>query len=273
MKEFSDFASNQRSQTNPISSWNRARGFGLPLPSQFSSGHLPGLFWYLKSCLEKPPIQLLKTTCQWIRMEGCMVIYIPFFIISFTCFFLFSNSKLSPLYLFFLVQTGLLFSNGTDESRLAAMSKGRGQIKWRSSIVAIQIQHLVTFPDHQVYYSRFESLMIMRLYLHITTKWKCLKVQKLPHIQLMLWELELKQYVFGYDQVILNLLSLLGNGFNAFLGYRNMNDIDKTMDEINEQNCIVSTYLCSNWFLIRYGLFLLLEEILFDFPCHMDGKE
>lgn len=40
-KEVPYFASNQRPRIDPISSRNGARGFGLPPPSKFSSGHLP----------------------------------------------------------------------------------------------------------------------------------------------------------------------------------------------------------------------------------------
>ncbi|KAJ9563821.1 hypothetical protein OSB04_008981 [Centaurea solstitialis] len=47
----------------------------------------------------------------------------------------------------------IIFTNGTDESRLAAVSKEREQTKSRSSIVTTQIQPLGTFypaePEHQ----------------------------------------------------------------------------------------------------------------------------
>ncbi|KAL8199515.1 hypothetical protein R6Q57_013083 [Mikania cordata] len=47
----------------------------------------------------------------------------------------------------------IIFINGTEESRLAALSKEREQTKSRSSIVTTQIQQLVTFfqaePEHQ----------------------------------------------------------------------------------------------------------------------------
>ncbi|XP_024977433.1 peptide methionine sulfoxide reductase A5 [Cynara cardunculus var. scolymus] len=47
----------------------------------------------------------------------------------------------------------IIFTNGTDESRLAAVSKEREQTKSRSSIVTTQIQQLGTFypaePEHQ----------------------------------------------------------------------------------------------------------------------------
>ncbi|KDP46720.1 hypothetical protein JCGZ_06508 [Jatropha curcas] len=47
----------------------------------------------------------------------------------------------------------LIFTNGTEESRLAAVSKEHEQLRSRSSIVTTQIQQLVTFygaePEHQ----------------------------------------------------------------------------------------------------------------------------
>ncbi|KAL4566068.1 hypothetical protein LXL04_030178 [Taraxacum kok-saghyz] len=42
-KEVPYFISNQQPQINPISSRNTGRGFGLPPPSKFRSGHLPGI--------------------------------------------------------------------------------------------------------------------------------------------------------------------------------------------------------------------------------------
>ncbi|XP_024977361.1 uncharacterized protein LOC112514945 [Cynara cardunculus var. scolymus] len=42
-KDVPYFASNQRPRIDPISSRNGSRGFGLPPPSKFSSGHLPGV--------------------------------------------------------------------------------------------------------------------------------------------------------------------------------------------------------------------------------------
>lgn len=48
----------------------------------------------------------------------------------------------------------IIFTNGTEESRMAAISKEREQTKSRSSIVTTQIQQLGTFypaePEHQV---------------------------------------------------------------------------------------------------------------------------
>ncbi|GAY57796.1 hypothetical protein CUMW_182170, partial [Citrus unshiu] len=48
----------------------------------------------------------------------------------------------------------IIFTNGTEESRLAAHSKEREQMKSKSSIVTTQIQQLVAFypaePEHQV---------------------------------------------------------------------------------------------------------------------------
>ncbi|CAK9157037.1 unnamed protein product [Ilex paraguariensis] len=47
----------------------------------------------------------------------------------------------------------IIFTNGTEESRLAAVSKEREQTRSKSSIVTTQIQHLGTFypaePEHQ----------------------------------------------------------------------------------------------------------------------------
>ncbi|KAI3689183.1 hypothetical protein L2E82_47133 [Cichorium intybus] len=42
-KEIPYYVSNQRPRINPISSRNTRRGFGLPPPSKFRSGHLPGV--------------------------------------------------------------------------------------------------------------------------------------------------------------------------------------------------------------------------------------
>ncbi|KAJ9567728.1 hypothetical protein OSB04_003694 [Centaurea solstitialis] len=42
-KEVPFFASNQRARIDPISSRNGGRGFGMPPPSKFSTGHLPGV--------------------------------------------------------------------------------------------------------------------------------------------------------------------------------------------------------------------------------------
>lgn len=48
----------------------------------------------------------------------------------------------------------IIFTNGTEESKLAAFSKEREQMKSKSSIVTTQIQQLRTFypaePEHQV---------------------------------------------------------------------------------------------------------------------------
>ncbi|KAJ0040950.1 hypothetical protein Pint_28434 [Pistacia integerrima] len=52
-----------------------------------------------------------------------------------------------------LVNRSIIFTNGTDEFRLAALSKEKEQMKSKSSIVATQIQKLGTFypaePEHQ----------------------------------------------------------------------------------------------------------------------------
>lgn len=74
------------------------------------------------------------------------------------------NSKDCP---FFYVETkftgkvfhvvrSIIFTNGTEESRLAAVSKEREQIKSKGKIVTTEIKQLGTFypaePEHQVYY-------------------------------------------------------------------------------------------------------------------------
>jgi len=50
----------------------------------------------------------------------------------------------------------VIFTNGTEERRLAGVSKEREQLKLRSSVVVTQIQQLGTFyhaePEHQVLY-------------------------------------------------------------------------------------------------------------------------
>lgn len=56
--------------------------------------------------------------------------------------------------LFPWVNRSIIFTNGTEESRLAAISKEREQTKSKISIVTTQIQQLGTFypaePEHQV---------------------------------------------------------------------------------------------------------------------------
>ena len=52
------------------------------------------------------------------------------------------------------VNRSIIFTNGSEESRLAAVSKEREQTNSKSSIVTTQIQQLGTFytaePEHQV---------------------------------------------------------------------------------------------------------------------------
>lgn len=52
------------------------------------------------------------------------------------------------------VSRSIIFANGTEEFRLAAVSKEREQTRSKSSIVTTEIQPLGTFypaePDHQV---------------------------------------------------------------------------------------------------------------------------
>lgn len=54
----------------------------------------------------------------------------------------------------FHTSRSIIFTNGTEESRLATVSKEREQTKSKSGIVTTQIQQLETFymaePDHQV---------------------------------------------------------------------------------------------------------------------------
>lgn len=62
------------------------------------------------------------------------------------------------------VVRSIIFTNGTEESRLAALSKEREQTKSKSSVVTTQIQHLETFypaePEHQVkYFGTASSLL------------------------------------------------------------------------------------------------------------------
>lgn len=51
----------------------------------------------------------------------------------------------------------IIFTNGTEESRMAALSKEREQAKSKASIVMTQIQPRAMFypaePEHQVWYS------------------------------------------------------------------------------------------------------------------------
>ncbi|KAF9678211.1 hypothetical protein SADUNF_Sadunf07G0011400 [Salix dunnii] len=56
----------------------------------------------------------------------------------------------------------VIFTNGTEEHRLAGVSKEREQLKLRSSVVVTQIQQLGTFypaePEHQIYIAVVEVL-------------------------------------------------------------------------------------------------------------------
>uniref|UniRef100_A0A6N2LA98 Peptide methionine sulfoxide reductase A5 n=1 Tax=Salix viminalis TaxID=40686 RepID=A0A6N2LA98_SALVM len=56
----------------------------------------------------------------------------------------------------------VIFTNGTEERRLAGVSKEREQLKSRSSVVVTQIQQLGTFypaePEHQIYTAIVEVL-------------------------------------------------------------------------------------------------------------------
>ncbi|KAI6671478.1 hypothetical protein NL676_006363 [Syzygium grande] len=58
----------------------------------------------------------------------------------------------------------IIFTNGTEESRLAALSKEREQTKSKSSVVTTQIQHLETFypaePEHQKFELKQNPLLL-----------------------------------------------------------------------------------------------------------------
>ncbi|KAL3720508.1 hypothetical protein ACJRO7_005339 [Eucalyptus globulus] len=58
----------------------------------------------------------------------------------------------------------IIFTNGTEESRLAALSKEREQSKSKSSVVTTQIQHLETFyhaePEHQKFELKQKPLIL-----------------------------------------------------------------------------------------------------------------
>lgn len=68
----------------------------------------------------------------------------------------------------FHVVRSIIFTNGTQESRLAAVSKEREQIKSKGKIVTTEIKQLGTFypaePEHQVYYHPIPISLFMRLY-------------------------------------------------------------------------------------------------------------
>ncbi|KAL3720498.1 hypothetical protein ACJRO7_005335 [Eucalyptus globulus] len=61
----------------------------------------------------------------------------------------------------------IIFTNGTEESRLAALSKEREQSKSKSGVVTTQIQHLETFyhaePEHQVFLNVHLSTSLITL--------------------------------------------------------------------------------------------------------------
>lgn len=52
------------------------------------------------------------------------------------------------------VSRSIVFTNGTEESKIAALSKEREQTRSKNSVITTQIQQLVTFypgePEHQV---------------------------------------------------------------------------------------------------------------------------
>ncbi|XP_056176208.1 peptide methionine sulfoxide reductase A5-like [Syzygium oleosum] len=58
----------------------------------------------------------------------------------------------------------IIFTNGTEESRLAALSKEREQTKSKSSVVTTQTQHLETFypaePEHQKFELKRNPLLL-----------------------------------------------------------------------------------------------------------------
>lgn len=80
------------------------------------------------------------------------------FVIYFACFiqnfFFLLHIKFEIHICLFWFHRSIIFVNGSDESRLAAVSKEREQMKSRNSIVTTQIQQLGTFypaePEHQV---------------------------------------------------------------------------------------------------------------------------
>lgn len=59
----------------------------------------------------------------------------------------------------------IIFTNGTEEARLASISKEREQTKSRSSLLTTQIQQLESFypaePEHQVRVCEYSLLYLM----------------------------------------------------------------------------------------------------------------
>lgn len=62
------------------------------------------------------------------------------------------------------VNRSIIFTNGSEESRLAAVTKEREQTRSKGSIVTTQIQQIETFypaePEHQVRYSLMGNVVI-----------------------------------------------------------------------------------------------------------------
>lgn len=68
----------------------------------------------------------------------------------------------------------IIFTNGTDDARLAAMSKEREQTRSKNTIVTTQIQALETFypaePEHQVLCFSIISNFIFKMLLLIVNQ-------------------------------------------------------------------------------------------------------
>lgn len=68
-----------------------------------------------------------------------------------------------------LLNRSIIFVNGTEESRLAVVSKEREQTKSRGSIVTTQIQQLENFypaePEHQVCFSLIQFYIKLNLFM------------------------------------------------------------------------------------------------------------
>ncbi|KAJ0097875.1 hypothetical protein Patl1_29072 [Pistacia atlantica] len=89
---------------------------------------------------------------RWKCLQPAAVCSLHFLFLVINSYFLLHAKILDYLKLL-LVNRSIIFTNGTDEFRLAALSKEKEQMKSKSSIVATQIQKLGTFysaePEHQ----------------------------------------------------------------------------------------------------------------------------
>ena len=98
-----------------------------------------GLVMIPDKCLDKALMSVINTGINYILELSELV----------------QKLKRSESFFFFFWHRSIIFTNSTEELRLATISKEREQLKSRSSIVTTQIQQLGTFyraePDHQVH--------------------------------------------------------------------------------------------------------------------------